>query len=209
MWGTPTAHTLRAFLANVSRPLLWADSEGSVMLIDPLVNSIAGGRITPGDVALWEAFWRNGSAAEPISAQQTHWDALVAAMPEHLKLSFVSWQTKAVCAEEEAAAGKMVLGVDGLGNCVFWEAAAGVLRWEMLNDGSCEQSSSMRALYESSTECTSASKATGWKCVRVSASDTQSGEEAAYCVPDITGNFTGVGACEAGCFTNSSLGGSH
>ena len=56
-WSTAAGAQLRAFLQAAGRPLIWADSDDSEMLIDPTVGNIVGGRITAADIAGWEALW--------------------------------------------------------------------------------------------------------------------------------------------------------
>jgi len=65
-WGNAAGTQLRAFLKEAGRPLIWADSDDSEMLIDPTVGNIAGGRITAADIAVWEALWVSLTDLTPL-----------------------------------------------------------------------------------------------------------------------------------------------
>merc|ERR1719382_1764856 len=164
LFGRPTGELLRTFLREGKRPLVWTDDVTGdevvpTLLIDPYVGHIAGGRITAADVEAWEAAWAaaKAAAAEGPAEQRDRFAALVASMPAHLRLSYRSYDRRHICAAEEAA-GKAVLGIDGMGACVYWEPdRAPPASWEMLNDGTCEPSYSPRPTkqYPSQAACAS------------------------------------------------------
>jgi len=87
---------------------------------------------------------------------------------------------------------------------VYFETKAAPSQWELLNDGTCERSSSKlehATLFDSEDACRAASTRTGWRCVYLTPPNSQSLADAAYCVPDSTaaGNYSSVGSCEAAC----------
>ena len=97
IFGTPTGATLRSQLKALRRPLVWADGFDTppLMLIDPAVGGIGGGRIQPADVALWDRFWANASAGPrgKPAEQAVRFLALALAMPKRLHFRFPSWAT--------------------------------------------------------------------------------------------------------------------
>ena len=119
----------------------------------------------------------------------------VSSAPPHLKFRFSSWETRNACAQEELDPLKMVMGTDGNGDCVYWNASPPE-RWELLNDGSCETSDSVRAKFSSIAECVVAASQIRWGCATLPAAESGTHVEVAYCVPDTTGNHTNRGSCE-------------
>ena len=131
----------------------------------------------------------------------------MAEMPPHLRLHWPSWFDREACATKRNSPG-MMLGVDSDGNCVWWDGdePGEQLRWECLSDGSCEQSASSRATFESEAACL-AGCARAWECI----SDIpHSNSGARYCLPSSSATtprgpnssptvFTSIGACEAAC----------
>jgi hypothetical protein len=202
-WGNAAGSELRAFLRQTGRPLLWADDDDSEMLIDPTVGHIAGGRITAADVAAWESSWQSLTDLAPVE-QAARFSELVSSAPPHLKFRFSSWETRDACAQEELDPLKMVMGTDGNGDCVYWNASPPE-RWELLNDGSCETSDSVRAKFSSMAECVVAASQIRWGCATLPAAESATHVEVAYCVPDTTGNHTNRGSCEEVCFPRTSL----
>eukprot|EP01050_Picozoa_sp_SAG11_P011342 SAG11_NODE_1195_length_5546_cov_3.668809_2_plen_151_part_00 len=100
------------------------------------------------------------------------------------------------------------MGVDSDGNCVWWDGdePQQQLRWECLSDGTCEQSASSRATFESEDACL-AGCAHSWECI---SEVPQSNRGARYCLPianhtissgagSASTIFTSAGACEAAC----------
>ena len=118
LWATAQGSQLRGWMRANRRPLLWAEDEFGVLLIDPWVGnaSLEGGRITAADVRLFERLWLKYGPT-PTADQFAE---LVAATPARLKLTLPSWQTRQACAAEEADEASMVLGTDGEGSCVYW-----------------------------------------------------------------------------------------
>ena len=128
-------------------------------------------------------------------------------MPAHLHLQWSSWLDREACAAKKNSAG-MMLGVDSDGKCVWWDGDEPQqrLRWECLSDGTCEQSASSRATFESEAACL-AGCAHAWECI----SDIpHSNSGARYCLPRTSRTmpsgassssavFTSAGACEAAC----------
>uniref|UniRef100_A0A7S3C1T2 Uncharacterized protein n=1 Tax=Haptolina ericina TaxID=156174 RepID=A0A7S3C1T2_9EUKA len=166
LWATAQGSQLRGWMRANRRPLLWAEDEFGVLLIDPWVGnaSLEGGRITAADVRLFERLWLKYGPT-PTADQFAE---LVAATPARLKLTLPSWQTRQACAAEEADEASMVLGTDGEGSCVYWrEIAPASPNWEAMNDGTCEpatETTSARATFASRTSCLAAS-AGPWGCV--------------------------------------------
>merc|ERR1719382_214038 len=210
LFGRPTGELLRTFLRKGKRPLVWTDDVTGdevvpTLLIDPYVGHIAGGRITAADVEAWEAAWAaaKAAAAEGPAEQRDRFAALVASMPAHLRLSYRSYDRRHICAAEEAA-GKAVLGIDGMGACVYWEPdRAPPASWEMLNDGTCEPSYSPRPTkqYPSQSACEMAATGSRWRCVRLTPPAAEGMEDVAYCVPGASpaANYTSLPSCEADC----------
>ena len=212
LWGTPLGDRLRNWLREHNRPLIWSDSLDGPMLIDPLVGAIGGAsyRITQADRDLFQKDrnpWAAGSFEE-----------LAAEAAPHLHFFWPSYLNRTQCEAAESDPVKMVMGVDGDGNCVYWvlPAVSGGSKWELLNDGTCEQSgeSPDRAVHESEASCLASVQ--GWSCVRDIPNASFSG--AAYCLPQTatlrpgpadgssygrgppaTMSFGSVDACEAGC----------
>merc|ERR1719195_1344963 len=58
LWGKPLGAQLQSFLARHGRPLIWADGDDSPQLLDPIVDGVAGGRITEADRNLFKTHWR-------------------------------------------------------------------------------------------------------------------------------------------------------
>merc|ERR1719476_1291447 len=109
LWGTTLGSLPRDFHIKGGRPLVWSDDDDSEMLIDPTVGAIAGGRITSADVALWEAAWQDTIANKAVEEQKKQFLRLASLVPAHLKLSYPTWATKDVCAEDERDPEKMVM----------------------------------------------------------------------------------------------------
>lgn len=87
MWGTLLAAKLRARLSTgLKRPLVWADSSTSAMLIDPIVGGIAGDRITAGDIALFRK-WKLADGFAQLAARAA----------KHLHLYHLTWKNRQVC----------------------------------------------------------------------------------------------------------------
>lgn len=141
-------------------------------------------------------------------------------MPAHLHLHWPSWFDRKACAAKKNSTG-MMLGVDSNGNCVWWDGdePEEQLRWECLSDGTCEQSASSRATFESEDACL-AGCAHAWECISDIPNSRNSG--ARYCLPsnrstmhsghntaplevtydsgpDVPSVFASIGACEAAC----------
>jgi len=203
LWGSVAGSKLRAFLKGNGRPLIWADADDSEMLIDPTVGHIAGGRITAADIDAWEALWESLADLTPVE-QAARFSWLAASAPPHLKFHFPSWATRTACAQEELDPLKMVMGTDGNGDCVYWDASKPE-QWELLNDGSCGASDSSRAQFSSLADCVVASSQIKWGCVRLPASESGTHVDVAYCVPNPSGNHSSIGSCEASCFPSTPL----
>ena len=202
-WGNAAGTQLRAFLKEAGRPLIWADSDDSEMLIDPTVGNIAGGRITDADIAAWEALWVSLTDLTPLEqAHRFYW--LAESAPPHLKFRYPSWATRNACAQEELDPLKMVMGTDGNGDCVYWDASRPE-RWELLNDGGCEASDSPRAQFSSLADCVLGATQTKWGCFRLPASESGTHVDVAYCVPDAAGNHSSRNSCEASCYAPPSI----
>ena len=159
-WGTAAGGQLRAFMQAAGRPLIWADSDDSEMLIDPTVGNIVGGRITAADIAGWEALGKSLTDLTPLE-QAYRFYGLAESAPPHLKLRCPLWATRNACAQEELDPLKMVMGTDGNGDCVCWDASRPE-RWELLNDGGCAASDSPRAQFSSLADCVLGATQTKW-----------------------------------------------
>ena len=158
MWvsGAP----LLALMQAAGRPLIWADSDDSEMLIDLTVGNIVGGRITAADIAGWGALWGSLTDLTPLEqAHRFYW--LAESAQPHLKLHYPSWATRNSCAQEELDPLKMVMGTDGNGDCVCWDASRPE-RWELLNDGGWVASDSPRAQFSSLADCVLGATQTKW-----------------------------------------------
>jgi hypothetical protein len=191
IFGTATADQLRAFMIKEKRPLIWANGGHTGtgdMLIDPIVNNIAGNRITRENIALFKN-WTDVSA--------TGWDALVAAAPAHLHFKHPSYPLRHVCADIEVDSKNQVMGVDAEQNCVYWTLAEASSegKWELLNDGTCARSDSERAKFTSAENC--ASGLSKWRCVTDIFATNK--PDAHYCVPSVDGIFDGIDSCEQQC----------
>ena len=132
-------------------------------------------------------------------------------MPAHLHLRWPSWFDRNACAAHSTKTG-MMLGVDLEGNCIWWDGDQPQeqhLRWECVSDGTCEQSASSRATFESEAACI-AGCAHAWECISDTLHSANSG--ARYCLPrtNLNGSltsvatptqsvYTSIGACEAAC----------
>ena len=168
-WGTAAGAQLRAFLQAAGRPLIWADSDDSEMLIDLTVGNIVGGRITAADIAGWEALGESLTDLTPLEqAYRFYW--LAESAPPHLKLRYPSSATRNACAQEELDPLKMVMGTDGNGDCVYWDASRPE-RFELLNDGGCAASDSPRAQFSSLADSVLGATQTKWGCVSLLASE--------------------------------------
>jgi len=204
LWGKPAGSKLRDFLSKSQRPLIWSDEDDGIMLIDPKVGGIAGGRISGHDIAVWEDFWQNSTVDASPEQQTQHFRQLASLLPGHLKFNFPSWYTKGACVLEELDHSKMVMGTDANGACVYWEALRRPKRWELLNDGTCESSESLSAPFTTEGECLKVATTIKWSCISLLPIASQSGEAAAYCVPDEEGTFSSVDECESQCVSRGS-----
>ena len=194
LFGSVQGKAAQDFLRRNHRPLVWSNSDDGKMLLDPIVGQsvLAGARITDADIELFTKIWTTRATA-------LQWTALVAKAPAHLKLSLPSWLTRTACAEVEKSDRNMVLGTDGNGDCVYFVLATpdSTSKWELLNDGSCVQSASERAVFSTEADCSAAHAS--WKCVKKVFN--ASYPDAHYCVPAAKGDgaFTTAAGCEAGC----------
>ena len=147
-WANLTAFLpqLRAWMAARGRPLLWADTIGGPMLLDPLVAAQLAGfshraRATAADRRLFAAAWAEGVpplAPAGSNASQSSFGRLAARAAPHLHFRWQSWPARAACGALEANASNTIVGVDGGGRCVYWSPApTPPPRWECLNDGTC------------------------------------------------------------------------
>ena len=162
LWGTTLGTRLREWCRDNHRPLIWVNpssqNKDSVMLLDPYVDGIAGGRITAADVTLFEEHW-----SIPRLGQ---WYQLEKASPPHLHFHYRSWDKKELCAGAEANDTANVIGVDEAGNCVYWSSPPTPDKWERANDGTCEPSTNPgRALWTTKQACQLASQQAGFVCV--------------------------------------------
>lgn len=181
LWGTPVGRELRSFMKKNRRPVVWSNGADSQMLIDPISN-VEGGRITSADQKLFEDNW----------SKQLPWSIFSSLVPNHLKLSYLSYNNKHLCEEMEKDAINMIMGVDGNNNCVYWTADPPPMRWELLIDGTCEPSNSDRAAFASKSEC----QAAGFECITVISNGTKNG----YCQPStVSGPFRTINDCESNC----------
>ena len=89
---------LREWSKAHRRPLVWVNppsqNSDSAMLLDPLVDGVAGGRVTAADVALFKEYW-----TLPRPGQ---WERLAKASPPHLRFHYRSWDKRHVCAAAES-----------------------------------------------------------------------------------------------------------
>ena len=144
---------LRTWYATKGRPLIWADANNGSMLLDPLVASrlaASGIRfsipvINEADVLLFAAAWR------APSWEKGSFEMLAAATPKYLHFHWPAWNQKEICAAFEANASLHVMGTNGQGECVYWEAAtpasvAAPARWECLRS-QCPRSNAEAPLH--------------------------------------------------------------
>jgi hypothetical protein len=184
-WGKELGAQAQDFLLKHKRPLVWADSEDSGMIIDPVVGHIHGDRIRPEDIALFKKQW----------AASTSFADLYKAVPAYLRLHYPSWENRAACEHVESSSDNMVLGVDGDGKCVYWEWISQESKYECSLDGVCFKSTSERAVYASQAECDSRCGKGKWSCIRTT--QVPSGASH-YCEPDANGTFANLEECELG-----------
>ena len=159
------------------------------MLIDPIVDNIAGGRISKEDAELFRSWTDLGADG---------YERLAAAAAAHLHFRAPSCFLRDVCAEAEAEPRNQVTGSDGDRSCVYRVLPEGfppTAEWELLNDGTCVQSASARAAH--ATEEARRGAGGKWRCVTNVAAAAY--PEAHYCVPSPEGLFDGVADCEAQC----------
>ena len=61
-----------------------------------------------------------------------------------LHLYHLSWPNRSICADIEVNQANMILGTDGERRCVYFVTAPAYRkpsrRWELMNDGTCEES---------------------------------------------------------------------
>eukprot|EP01052_Picozoa_sp_SAG31_P034481 SAG31_NODE_4035_length_3645_cov_1.508460_2_plen_982_part_00 len=186
LWGTELGQQLRMWSSRHCRPLIWADREDGPMLLDPFVVSKCTGfsiKARAVEVAGFEVAWKLGVPWHPGS-----FDALTADTPKHFHFYWPSWQNRKLCEIAEQNKTLHVMGTNGDGDCVYWApsptpaAKFGAPRgWECLNDGTCVQSASSRAVYTSKSHCTTSCGAS-WHCLR-SAAPNVSKSAVAYCLP--------------------------
>jgi hypothetical protein len=182
LWGTELGERLREWLKHHRRPLIWSDAVDGPMLLDPIVDGIAteGGksRFSAADRALF----RSAKFSKPW--ETGCFDELVAEAAPHLRFYWPSYLNRSACEEEEQDGDVQVMGVDGNGACVYWRAGessspelpdssglstgfrdtAPAQYWELLNDGTCERTSSAeRATAETKKECLASVQ--GWSCL--------------------------------------------
>jgi len=193
-WGNAAGAQLRAFLQAAGRPLIWADSDDSEMLIDPTVGNIVGGRTTAADIADWESLGESLTDLTPLE-QAYRFFGLAESAPPHLKLRCPLWAPRNACAQEELDPLKMVMGTDGIGDCVCWDASRPE-RWEPLNEnGGCA-----RQRFSQPRRLCPRSYSDQVGCVSLPASESGTHVDVAYCVPDATGNYSSRDSCEASCY---------
>lgn len=157
--GQSQGRELRNWARKHRRPLVWSKHATDDMILDPYVGGFSGHTITDADRQLFERHW----SAPPWEGP--NFEQLAAAMPAHLHFHWPSWFHRKACAAKKNSPG-MMLGVDSNGNCVWWDGdePQEQLRWECLSDGTCEQSASSRATFESEDACL-ADCAHAWQCV--------------------------------------------
>merc|ERR1711998_414596 len=107
--------------------------------------------------------WDRAGGKSPFAVHEL-FSHLTNSAPAYLHFSFPAWGTRDVCDQAEQDPANMIMGTDGSSNCVYWTADV-PQRWEMLNDGSCDSSSSDRAAFATQEECEAAAGATKWTCV--------------------------------------------
>ncbi len=82
------------------RPLLWADSDNSGIIIDPYVNAIADCKITQSDVDKFMAQWDAKPDFKTFAQTQ----------PAYMQFEFQSYPKKFICDTIEKDAKNMVMG---------------------------------------------------------------------------------------------------
>jgi hypothetical protein len=211
LWGTELGQQLRRWCARHGRPLIWADRQDGPMLLDPLVASQLHGfshrtRVARGEIEAFELAWEAHAAWK-----EGAFDALAALTPKYLHFHWQTWRMKSACFAQEQNVSLHVMGYNGLGECVFWTQPPDTVRagwgWECLNDGTCAQTLSARAVFQSEVECTGRC-GSAWTCTQ--RNDRHVSHSSAYCLPAACNetqtvttspgaHYASADACEAVC----------
>jgi hypothetical protein len=114
MWGKTSGRQMQSWMRGNKRPLVWADSDDSGMLLDPMVNWLgydAGSPyITDTDKQYFESNW----------AKPPGFAVLYKGASLDIRFSLRNWFQKDLCNGDESDPGKMVMGINDGGKCVFW-----------------------------------------------------------------------------------------
>jgi hypothetical protein len=120
MWGNNDGYELQEWMLDNQRPLVWSNSDNSGMLMDPVVDWYGydkGPVITPADK---KYFLDNWASVPTPGNGKAMWTALYNGAQTHTQLEYRSWYTKTICDADEKDPGKMIMGVNKAGWCVFW-----------------------------------------------------------------------------------------
>eukprot|EP01060_Flectonema_neradi_P026584 TRINITY_DN3569_c0_g1_i1.p1 TRINITY_DN3569_c0_g1~~TRINITY_DN3569_c0_g1_i1.p1 ORF type:complete len:388 (+),score=52.69 TRINITY_DN3569_c0_g1_i1:498-1661(+) len=198
LWGTRLGAETQARMKQMGRPIIWADELNTKMIIDPVANGLANSKITANDVTNFMKHW-SSKMPTPLL-----WAELVKSVPSYMLFEYQTYDKRSICADIESNPSNNVLGIDGDGDCVYWITPTQPTKWECMNDGTCEQSTTLnnkRALFDSKQECEATCGNSKWSCATnlVNSSD----PDAKYCVPNSSGSYLNIKDCESDCYVSS------
>ena len=198
LWGTELGQFVREWSINSRRPLIWADGDDSGMLIDPIVNQLANASyVSADDVATFNTLW---------SQPRVGFDQLFRAVGDGLHFKLPSYYDRHICAGlEYPNTTHMVMGTNGLGDCVHWDYVDAPSKWECLNDGTCAQS--IDGKYFTQADCNDDCGTSKWSCMQNADKPGDfAGDQATTCVQSATGSCATLEQCEKRCGAASAPG---